>query len=133
MLLWNIQTVADEYQWCIDLWRGRIARAEIGLFAQRERLRMAVAHQRELAMGLIDFERTQLDALEIAVRARRLDTQRLELADNELLCLMLALAAGIAALVLVVRDLLHRVPPCFAVEMLRRLGGASNDDEQERR
>ena len=82
-------------------------------------------------MGLIDFQRAQFHALEIAVRARRLDAQRLELADNEFLRLMLALAAGIAALVLVVRDLLDRVPPGFAVEMLRRLGAAGNHDEQE--
>src|SRR5258708_12696233 len=93
MLLWNIQTVADEYQCCIDLWRERITRAEIGLLAQGERLRMAIAHQRELAMGFIDFERTQLDALEIAVRARRLDAQRLELAANEFFPFMPTLAA----------------------------------------
>jgi len=65
-----------------------------------------------------------------AVRTGRFNTQPLELADQVFLCLVLALAAGIAALVLIVGDLLHRVPPRDPVEVLRRLSGTGDDDQQ---
>ena len=92
---------------------------------------MAIADQGEAALRLIDHRRPEFHALKEAVRAGGLDTQRFETTDHVFLSFALALAAGIAPLVLVGRDLLHRVPPGFSIEMLRRLSGASGHDEQQ--
>ena len=99
-----------------------IARADDGIFAERERFAFAVADEGETAILFDDLAGDEFDRLVEAVGAGGFGARVLELLDGILLRLALATAAGIAAFEFVVGENLDVIPPGLTVEMNRSLG-----------
>ena len=120
------QAVADERERRLDLRRRIDAHRERGVRSERDRFDLAVAHQRQARLRLDDLPRRELDGLQVARGAGRRQAGRLELLGDVGRRLLVALAAGVAALEVVARQERDVRPPA------RRgvVGGGTGGDER---
>jgi len=78
MAFWNLEPVAREHQLCADLlFRAFHSGGEIGVVAQRHRVRLSVAHQECVGILLIDLALEEMNVLIKAVAPGRLEPRSL--------------------------------------------------------
>ena len=124
----DLQAVAGKHQRRLDAGRRVDAHAERGLIAERHGRGLALRHQREARLRLVDAARAEGDGLQVARGAGRLEPRLLEVVRDVLGGLQVLGAAGLAAAHAVVGQRLDvREPAGFGIAgglgLLRRRGG----------
>src|SRR5690349_19592207 len=97
----NGEAIAREYQRGLDSLCRTNPQADDGVFAQRELLRFAVAHQFEAAFCFDDLPAGEFDGLKVAIDTSRREPGALEFGGDEVRGFAMGGTARIAALHLV--------------------------------